>query len=279
MLQYYVMKKMKWMFLIICIGITCFSGIVSAQINPEEYDKKWIKRNPQSRLEVLERSFKHYLRALAAFQRKDFQEAEIAATDALKVVPEFKEAYELLAAIAEARNQTKKAERFFEKAIERMEPYSILEEREYLHNNLERLKQNYKPSYMLNRIVFYLLFCVGYAIILFLLSTSGVLTQCGMFFRRIIRKKEESKGKEDMPNLIVEEFPGDREESASSFWVYGIVYIVPFVLCFSVAYFAGARTLKELSLFTILPGVVILVVLYKLFLGDDEGMPPRKWGM
>ncbi|MBU1862223.1 MAG: hypothetical protein KKH94_00960 [Candidatus Omnitrophica bacterium] len=240
----------------------------------EEYDTQWVHRNPQARLTVLERALKHYQTALSYINKEDFQQAERFAKDALKVIPEFGECYLLLADIYTHKRKDTRAQSYKIKGERLLEERAVLEEIKYLRLNIERLTEHYKPSRTLDRIVFYILFLAGYAIVIFLIITSGFLTNLSMKYRRMVRFTKERK--EKRADIIIEEFPGDEKESMLP-WPWKVaIYAAPFVFCYLVSIICGARAIQEVMPLTFLPGLLIAVIIHKMFFSDDDlSMPPR----
>ena len=250
-------------------------GLLYANENWDEYDEQWNKRDPAVRLEILNRSIKHFTKAVDYYKRGDFNAAERFAHDALKVVPQFAEAHFLLAEIYDTKGKIKKAERYRGKGDRFSSFPSILKERDYLINNLERLKEQYTPSFALNRIVFFLLFIAGYCIIIFLIMTSGILTNIAMKIRGVARIVKEKK--EEEPHIVVGEFVGEDKEKRLSWYWKLFIYTMPFVFCFCVSILFGAQSIKDIIIFTFFPGLFITVVIYKLFFSDDDFGPPQRF--
>ncbi len=259
-----------------CLMLSIDIGLVYAIDGWREYDEQWKKRNPTVRLEILNRSLKHYTKAYYYFENGDLGNAERLAHDALKVVPQFAEAHFLLAKIYDLKGKEKKAEKHRKKGEELASSHSILKERDYLIGNLDRLMENYAPSHALNRIVFYLLFIAGYFIIIFLIISSGFLSSVSMKIRRMSRLiKEDEEKKAD---LVVGDFPGEDNEKPLSWYWKIVIYGAPFLLCYFVSLLFGAQTKKDIIIFTLLPGLLISVLIYKIFFSDDDFSPPSKFG-
>ena len=250
-------------------------GLLYADEDWAAYDVQWKHRNPAVRLEILNRSLKHFQNALSYVKHDDLGTAEQYAQDALKVVPQFAEAYLLLAEINKIKGKARKAKGYQKKAHSFSSSVSIIKEREYLLNNLERLQGQYTPSRTLDRLVFFLLFIAGYGIIIFLIVTSGLLTSVSMKVRRMTRLVGERK--EQGTHIIVGDFPGEEKETLIPWYGRLIIYLVPFLLCFGVSILCGAQTKRDIFIFTFFPGLFIAVILHKLFFSDDDFIPPQKF--
>ena len=258
------------------IGIQLFWGtLFGAQMTWEEYDRQWIKRNPETRLTILNRAFGHYQKALSALRNGDLTIAETWARDALKVEPEFAEGYFLLADIYDQKGKTKRATKYRIKGEKFTDRPPIIQERAYLEQNLERLKANYQPSQMLNRIVLYLFLLVAYGVIIFLIISSGLFTSFSMGARHAIRSMKEKKEKGG--SVVIGTFHDERQDPLFSWPFKLVIYTLPFLVCFLITVLCGAVTKKEVFLFTFFPGLLIDVLIYKIIFSDDDFQPPQRF--
>jgi len=262
--------------LVTIVIIGAWLGVVFAQEPWEGYDEQWVKRNAVDRLKVLNRAVAHFEKAVHYFKAGELKQAERYAQDALKVEPYFSESYLLLAALYQQKGNEKKSAAVRKKEEKKFPRISILTERKYLNHNIERLSKRYTPSTVLNRIVFYLLFLVGYGIIIFLISTSGLLTTWSMRMRGLVRNVR--TGEDERPDVVIGEFVGDHKEKPLPWYWLVLIYSVPFAVALGICLLCGARTVKDIVIYTVLPAVFIDVVIWKLFFSDDDSdaLPPRK---
>lgn len=251
-------------------------SVLYAQQTVGEYDAQWIKRNPSARRDILNRGIAHYAKASAYLKNGDLKNAERCARDAVTVLPEFSESFYLLASIYAEKGNEEKALAYKEKGHTKGGQFTVFEEYAYLEENIDRLMRGYQPSMTLNRIVFYVLFLAGYAVIILLIMTSGVVTSVAMGVRHAMRKKKE-KG-EESSGIVVGEFFGDQKEEHLPWWFPVVVYVIPFVLSYGVCRLLHVDSGKDTFIFTFFPAVLIDVIIYKVIFSSEDFEPPSRFG-
>jgi len=255
-------------------GLFCLC--VNAQDSWQEYDEQWIKRSAGTRLDILNRAIEHYAAARAYFERGDFSNAKIRAKDALKVVPTFKESYELIAAAELGVGRERNAKTYQEKALKYEGTLSVIDEFQYLAKHIDRLRALYKPPQMLNRLVFYMIAIAGIAIVIFLITSSGIVDSAAMGFQHLTRSTKEQE--EEGSDIIIGKFADD-EEPPFPWWIKPVIFSIPFGICYLIVMLCGADTIKDVLVFTLGPGIIIDILIFILFFKDDDMMLPPRGGM
>jgi len=265
---------------LLTLFVTAYISIsYNAFAQNDEYDHIWIKRNAERRLSVVDRAVKNYARGVEHFKAERLHEAHVAAKDALKVEPRFAEALWLRAMIYEAEENFEKAAAFKQKSnainAELMMP--VLDEREYLAENLEYLKEIYDPPQLYNKVVFVLLFSFGIAIVFFILVSSNFFITFAMRMRQLVYISFSPKRSRDKP-LITEKFPGDEPDVKIPWFAYIIAYALCFIFSFGVVIFFDFDSLKEVIGYGIFGGIIMSILVYHIFFNEMEFEGSQKFG-
>jgi hypothetical protein len=268
------------------VGILFFAFFLSVSLHAQdgmsEYEVQWVKRNAQSRLEIITRAVSHYRKALHYFNNGKLKEAELWVSDALKVESRFPEALELKALIYQRQGDEERESEYAEKSdVTRRSLFMpVLKERQYLEANIDRLRSMYVPPRGFQRVMFFLLSCAIIFIVLLILSATESFLLFSMSLRKVLHLSR--KGEEDVTNvssILVSPFPSDKKEEKESRWGHVIIYGFCFLLCFGVVYLIGPETKKEFYSFAIGGGFVLSFFMYIMVLADhDVDLPPGRNG-
>ena len=276
---YGLMKKRN----ILLAGLLAFlftASVPCAGDTGGDYDRQWIRRSAQSRLQIVNRAVTHYARALQHYKRMNLDEADRFAKDALKVEPEFPKALLLRSLILEEKGSYRKAEQLAEKSrrvTEELE-MNVLDEQRYLSENIERLMEIHDPPQTYKRIVLFLLFSAGISFIMLLLAASGLFTAFAMSVRRLFHLRPRTPEPPTQQDLLIGPFPGDEEESRIPWYVHFFIYSFCYLFCFVVTYIIHVPTIIEFVLYSLVSGSILSFLVYHIFFSDTVQDFPQKFG-
>lgn len=215
------MKKIYiFIFAVVAVLLRISHVYALDDINWNKYDQQWERRDVSKRMEILKRGLSHYSRAQHLYAAGNYEKAEIAASDALKVLPDFSEALYLRAMIAAVNSDERDARRWRAKADKKDTSLSPLEEYDYLKVNERRLRSIYRPSRLLHRMVYYFLGLFFVLMIIVFLFFTGSLEFIEMLFirlKRMIAKREE-------PVLDVRNIMKDGDATDDNVWKRYLVW-------------------------------------------------------